>query len=60
VTVSAPESEYRTIRGEEVRALKFHVVAGELDMHLWYSTDNEWLALESKTKGNRILSYELL
>jgi hypothetical protein len=60
VEVSDPEPDYRTIRGERVPALKYRLEAGELDLQLWYSADDEWLALESKTKGDRILSYELL
>jgi hypothetical protein len=60
VQVSEPENDYRTIRGERVPALRYRLEAGELDLQLWYSTDNEWLALESRTKGDRILSYELL
>jgi len=43
-----------------VAARKYHLAAGELDLHLWYSNEDEWLALESRTKGNRVLSYELL
>ncbi len=60
VKVSEPELDFRTIRGEKVPALRYRLAAGELDLQLWYSTDNEWLALESRTAGNRILSYELL
>jgi len=60
VEISRAEPVFRTIRGEQVAALKYHLVAGELNLHLWYSTENEWLALESTTKGNRVLTYELL
>ena len=60
VEISTAEPVFRTIRGRKVAALRYHLAAGELDLQLWYSTENEWLALESKTKGNRVLSYELL
>jgi len=60
VEISRAEPVFRTIRGEKVAALKYHMVAGELNLHLWYSAENEWLALESTTKGNRVLTYELL
>lgn len=60
VEISEPEQEFLTVRGEKVTALKYRLAAGELDLQLWYSLDNEWLALESTTKGNRVLSYELL
>jgi hypothetical protein len=60
VEISLPEPGFRTVRGKRVPVLKYYLNADELDLQLWYSTDHEWLALESKTKGNRILSYELL
>ncbi len=60
VEVSEPEAVFRVIRGEKVSAKKYRLVAGKLDLQLWYSNDNEWLALESRTEGNRVLSYELL
>ena len=60
VEVSAPEADFRVIRGEKVSAKKYRLIAGKLDLQLWYSNDNQWLALESRTEGNRVLSYELL
>ena len=60
VEVSEPQPDVRIVKGDEVPALKYQLKAGELDLQLWYSTDDEWLALESRTKGDRILSYELL
>jgi hypothetical protein len=60
VEVSEAEPGYRTVRGEKVPAIKYRLAAGELDLELWYSADNEWLALESRTAGDRILTYELL
>lgn len=60
IEVSRAEPDFRTIRGVKVPALKYRLAAGDLDLELWYSTDNEWLALESRTAGDRILSYELL
>ena len=60
VQVSQAQPDVRIVRGEEVPALKYQLRSGELDLQLWYSKENEWLALESKTNSNRILSYELL
>ena len=60
VEISSPESDVRMVRGKKVPALRYRLAADELDLQLWYSTDNQWIALESKTKGNRVLSYELL
>jgi hypothetical protein len=60
VEISQPQADFREVRGQKVAALRYHLIAGELDLKLWYSEDNEWLALESRTKGNRVLSYVLL
>lgn len=60
VQITQAGSDFLTIKGKKVAARKYHLAAGELDLHLWYSKENEWLALESRTKGNRVLSYELL
>ena len=60
VEVSEPKSDYRMVRGDRVPAWQYELKAGDLDLKLWYSKDDEWLALESKTRGDRILTYELL
>ena len=31
----------------------------EVNLTLWYSPDDEWLALESVAKGGHIIRYEL-
>jgi len=49
-----------TVRGEEVDATAFKLTAKKLEVTLWYSEDNEWLALESVAKGGRIIRYELI
>jgi hypothetical protein len=48
-----------TVRGQEVAASAYRLTAKKLQVTLWYSTDNEWLALESVAKGGRIIRYEL-
>jgi len=60
VEVSEAIPDFRFVRGSRVPALQYELKAGDLDLTLWYSTENEWLALESKTKGDRVLTYELL
>ena len=60
VEVSAAQPDTRMVRGERVPALRYQLKAGDLDLRLWYSTNDEWLALESITEGDRVLSYELL
>lgn len=60
VEVSEPVAESRVVRGEPQPALRYRLEAGELRLDLWYSTDHEWLALESEVKGGRTLRYELM
>ena len=47
------------VRGEAVPASVYRITARQMEIKLWYSEDNEWLALESVAKGGRILRYEL-
>ena len=47
------------VRGETVNARRYRLTAYEVDLTLWYSDDNEWLALESVAEGGRIIRYEL-
>ena len=47
------------VRGEEIPASVYRIRASKLDLKLWYSQDDEWIALESVAKGGRILRYEL-
>lgn len=47
------------VRGEQVTATRYRLQAGELVLDVWYSPDNEWLALESVTGKGRRLRYEL-
>ena len=47
------------VRGEEVPASVYRVTAEKMELTLWYSRDDEWLALESVAKGGRIIRYEL-
>ena len=48
-----------TVRGEEIDASVYRVTARGMELKLWYSPDDEWLALESVAKGGRIIRYEL-
>jgi hypothetical protein len=48
-----------TVRGQEVAASAYRLTAKKMQLKLWYSTENEWLALESVAKGGRIIRYEL-
>jgi hypothetical protein len=60
VSIRPAGEEALTVRGENVRAERFELAADKLNMELWYSSDREWLGLESVTKGGRKLRYVLL
>lgn len=59
VTVEELGTETLEVRGEPVAATRFRLTASEIDMTLWYSPNDEWLALESVAKGGHIIRYEL-
>lgn len=47
------------VRGERVEATPYKLVAKQLELTVWYSANDEWLALESVAKGGQIIRYEL-
>lgn len=59
VTVEGGVSETLSVRGREIAAERYRLLADELQIDVWYSPDGEWLALESPAKGGRTLRYEL-
>ena len=59
VNVEVVGTEMLEVRGQPVDATRFRLTAYEVDVTLWYSSDNEWLALESVAKGGHIIRYEL-
>jgi len=59
VSVEKVGNEMLEVRGEYVEATCFRLMAYEVDLTLWYSSDDEWLALESVAKGGHIIRYEL-
>jgi hypothetical protein len=60
VEVSEAEIDSLTVRGRELPAWRYRLQAGELDMLLWYSEHDQWLALETVARGGRKLRYELM
>ena len=48
------------IGGRQVQARSVRLTAHKMDITLWYSPDEQWLALESVAKGGRIIRYELV
>jgi len=59
VTVEQVGEEMLEVRGQSIAATRFTLKADKVDLTLWYSLDDEWLALESVAKGGRIIRYEL-
>ncbi len=60
VDVQRVGQEPIVVRGEEVAASVYRITAREMELKLWYSENDEWLALESVAKGGRVLRYELI
>ncbi len=60
IEVSTPEPDRLTVRGSEVPARRYRLEAEDLVLFLWYSEDQQWLALETEARGGRRLRYELL
>lgn len=60
IDVSAPVSDSLVVRGQETDAERYRLESGDVTLDLWYSSDREWLALETETEGGRRLRYELL
>ena len=59
VDVEPLERATLEVRGREVAANGFRVTADKLKLTVWYSDDDQWLALESVAKGGNIIRYEL-
>ena len=49
-----------SVRGEERAARAYRVRAKDTEVSVWYSGNDEWLALESTVRGGRIIRYELI
>lgn len=60
IEVSEPELVQIEVRGEMQPAYRYFLDAGKLKIELWYSENNEWLALETEASGGRRLRYQLL
>jgi hypothetical protein len=56
-----PEGKDRRVyRGREVQADRYRLKADELDITLWYTSNGDWIGLESDTGKGRTLRYERL
>ena len=59
VRVEQIGNEQLEVRGQKIAATRFNLTASDVDLTLWYSPDDEWLALESVAEGGQIIRYEL-
>lgn len=59
VEVAEIGKETLEVKGEAVDAVVYRLTAAGVDLKLWYSKNDRWLALESVAKGGRLLRYEL-
>jgi hypothetical protein len=60
VEIEPVATETLNVRGEDVAARRYRLLAKNMELDIWYSRDQErWLALESTVKGGRKLRYEL-
>jgi hypothetical protein len=46
-------------KGEEITARHYRLHGKDLQIDLWYSVDNHWLALESLTESGRVVRYAM-
>lgn len=59
VEFSEPEPVEIVVRGIHQPAWRYQLRARDMEITLWYSHSNEWLALESEASGGRRLRYVL-
>lgn len=60
IEVSEPERVEIEVRGVLQPAFRYQLGAGKMKIELWYSENQEWLALETEARGGRRLRYQLL
>jgi len=48
-----------TVRGKQVNANHYHIKTAKFSIELWYSMQQQWLALKSTTASGSVLSYQL-
>ncbi|MDX2504721.1 MAG: DUF6134 family protein [Gammaproteobacteria bacterium] len=51
-------NEIITINQQSIDADRYRIKGEDIDIDIWYSPDQEWLALQSVTEGGYVLRYE--
>jgi len=59
VEVTAPIADDLEVRGVTLPTQRYHLVAGEFEIDLWYTADEEWVGLRTKSGEGRSLRYVL-
>jgi hypothetical protein len=59
VTVRTEGNETLVSAGRAVTAERLRISSSHADIELWYSSEGEWLALQTQTSGGRTLRYEI-
>jgi len=59
VDISFVADENILVRNIMVKAKRYKVKTDEFNIDLWYSDDNEWLALNTTTKDGTTLNYQI-
>jgi hypothetical protein len=57
VRVEALGEEALTVRGQPLAARRYALHAPEFRIDVWYAADGDWVQLESRTEGGRLLRY---
>lgn len=60
VSVEALPLAMLQVRGEQQQARHYRLTAKGIDVELWYSENDEWLALQSVAGDDRVIRYELI
>ncbi|MGA7178634.1 MAG: DUF6134 family protein [Thiobacillaceae bacterium] len=50
-------SDSLALANSEVMAKRYRLITSKFSIDLWYGSNNEWLALETRTEGGRLLRY---
>lgn len=59
ISIEPMDTQSLSVRGENVLAQRYRLSGEKLQLDVWYSDDGEWLQLESRIKGGRLIRYQL-
>lgn len=59
VTITRLADASVTVAGNEIKARRYKLTGDKLEIYLWYSERNHWLALESVVDDNKRVRYQI-